>query len=220
MIGKRGSAPSASQPHAAGSAPESAGLVELFFLFSQLGLSSFGGGVSAWMHRAFVEQRAWIGENEFSAALALSRIMPGANVVNLAVIIGQRLRGAAGAAAATLGLLVGPSLLAIALAIAYRYFAGATLVQKMLEGTAAAAVGLLIAMGVASARHLLNGTARSPGGPMRSGAAVALMIAVFLLIGVFRLPMVPTVLCLAPLSIALSYFGARTSPMDKSDDRR
>src|ERR1700704_7079357 len=84
------------------------GLIELFLLFPQLGLSSFGGGVSAWMHRAFVERRGWLGETEFAAAFALARIMPGVNVVNLAVLIGQRLRGASGAAAAALGLLVGP----------------------------------------------------------------------------------------------------------------
>src|SRR3954451_23067616 len=99
--------------------PDGIGVVELFLLFSQLGLSSFGGGVSAWMHRAFVERRGWLGETEFFAALALARVMPGVNVVNLAVLIGQRLRGASGAVAAALGLLVGPSLAAIGLTIGY-----------------------------------------------------------------------------------------------------
>jgi chromate transporter len=211
------------QPSAAPSlAPRStptAGLLELFFLFSQLGLSSFGGGVSAWMHRAFVEQRGWIGETEFSAALALSRIMPGANVVNLAVVIGQRLRGAAGAAVAILGLLLGPSILVIGLAVVYDWFADIRLVQKMLEGTAAAAVGLILAMAVASARHLLRELMRSPAGALQSGAALAFMVAVFLSIGVLRLPLVPTVLCLAPFSIALTYLVTRRSVTGHSDDR-
>jgi len=48
--------------------PRNVGLIEIFLLFSQLGLSSFGGGVSAWMHRAFVERRGWLGETEFSAS--------------------------------------------------------------------------------------------------------------------------------------------------------
>src|SRR5207237_5055466 len=111
------------QPHGKARAPLGVSLIELFLLFSQLGLSSFGGGVSAWMHRAFVERRGWLGETEFSAALALARIMPGVNVVNLAVLIGQRLRGSPGAAAAALGLLVGPSLVAIGLTVAYGAFA-------------------------------------------------------------------------------------------------
>jgi chromate transporter len=196
-----------------------AGLLELFLLFSQLGLSSFGGGVSAWMHRAFVEQRGWIGENEFAAALALSRIMPGANVVNLAVVIGQRIRGAAGAIAAVLGLLTGPSILVIALAMIYDSFADVLLVQSMLEGTAAAAVGLILAMGVASSRALLDGFTRSPARVLQSAVALAFILAVFGLIGLLRLPMVPTVLCLAPLSIALTAFMARRSVMVDTDDR-
>jgi chromate transporter len=94
--------------------------------------------------------------------LALSRIMPGANVVNLAVVIGQRLRGAPGAVAAAAGLLAGPSVLVITLALAYRSLAGAALVHKALEGTAAAAVGLLIAMGIVSARQVLKETPDRP----------------------------------------------------------
>src|SRR5262245_40489787 len=73
-------------------------LTALFLLFSQLGLMSFGGGVSAWMHRTFVARRGWLSETEFSAALALARIVPGVNVINLAVLIGQRRQGRAGAA--------------------------------------------------------------------------------------------------------------------------
>jgi chromate transporter len=195
-------------------------LIELFFLFSQLGLSSFGGSVSAWMHRAFVEQRAWIGQNEFSTALAVSRIMPGANVVNLAIFIGQRLRGSPGAVAAASGLLVGPSFLIIALAIIYRQLAGTMILDKILQGTAAAAVGLLIAMAVSSGRHLISVTARSPARMIRNITAVALVIAIFLLIGVLRFPMVPTVLCLAPLSIALAYVALRKPAMEKVDARR
>jgi chromate transporter len=207
------------QTDAAASSRPSAGLLELFLLFSQLGLSSFGGGVSAWIHRAFVEQRGWIGESEFLSALGLSRIMPGANVVNLSVVIGQRLRGAPGAVAAAAGLLAGPSVLVISLALVYRSFGGMDLVSKALEGTAAAAVGLLIAMGVLSARQVLKETTQSSGGALRGGAAMVILIAVFLLVGVLRLPMVPTVLCLAPLSIAVTYFTVPAPPVDQPDDR-
>ena len=191
------------------------GLIELFLLFSQLGLSSFGGGVSAWMHRTFVEQRGWLPHTEFAAAMALSRIMPGANVVNLAVIIGQRLRGAAGACAAAAGLLVLPGLAIVAVAVAYRQFAATPTLSAALEGAAAAAVGLLLAMGIRMGRHLVGpfgGTSRR-GLPRIAGAAI--IAAVFLLVGVLRLPMVATVLCLAPLSIALVFLTrASTGPGD------
>jgi chromate transporter len=227
------------------------GLFELFVLFSRLGLSSFGGGVSAWMHRAFVERRGWLGEAEFSAALALARIMPGVNVINLAVLIGQRMRGSSGAAAAALGLLVGPSCAAIGLMIAYGALARSTVLQAVLEGAAAAAAGLLIAMGVSSAMHLGGGTRSrrriATGSPVPTGSAqaaaldrlpgwrraaarwagrwpslgaIAILLAVFVLIGLMRLPTVPIVLGAAPISIALAALSSRFPAVEKPDGGR
>lgn len=203
------------QPRGEARAPLGVSLIELFLLFSQLGLSSFGGGVSAWMHRAFVERRGWLGETEFSAALALGRIMPGANVINLAVLIGQRLRGAPGAVAAGLGLLVGPSLAVVALALVYGRFAATNVLGAVLEGAAAAAVGLLIGMGIQSGKSIV----RPRGGHQaaQSVGAIAVLAATFVCIGVLRWPTVPTVLCLAPLSIALAFFARRNSSTEKHD---
>jgi chromate transporter len=212
-----GAAPSGA-PGAQASPPQDVGLIELFLLFSQLGLSSFGGGVSAWMHRTFVEQRGWLGEKEFAAALAFGRIMPGANVVNLAVLIGQRVRGAPGAAAAAMGLLVGPSFAVIGLAIVYRHFAGAIVLRAALEGTAVAAAGLLIGMGVTSGAHTVGPDAKFRGYVYGIGAT-AIMAVVFVLIGVFGFPTVPTVLCLAPLSMALAHFAGRNLSAEKPNDR-
>ena len=148
--------------------PRRPSLLALFLLFSELGLSSFGGGVSAWIHRACVERRGWLTESEFAAALALARIMPGANVINLAIIVAQRQRGVAGALAAALGLLVGPGLVVIALAALYQRFAEADVLASMLEGTAAAAVGLILAMGLTSGMSIVSAAFKS-GGPTRHG---------------------------------------------------
>jgi chromate transporter len=181
--------------------------VELFLLFSRLGLSSFGGSVSAWTHRTFVQQQRLISETEFAAALALARILPGANIVNLAVVIGRRLRAGPGAAAAVLGLLLGPCLAVVAFALLYSRFAGAATLHALLEGVAAASVGLNIAMGLWTGYHIIRiraGTASSH--RALGGAGTVLVVAAtFVLIGVLRLPMVPTILCIAPLSIAFAY---------------
>lgn len=218
MLGHRETPASSGAP-----TPDGIGLVELFLLFSQLGLSSFGGGVSAWMHRAFVERRGWLGETEFAAAFALARIMPGVNVVNLAVLIGQRLRGAPGAVAAALGLLVGPSLAAIGLTVAYDALAGSAVLHAAIEGAAAAAAGLLIAMGLSFAPHGAGGARRGEHRPETAAAgpswfvrrwrnlgAIAVLLTVFVLIGVMRLPTVGIVLCVAPVSIALAYLAMRS----------
>jgi chromate transporter len=180
-------------------------LLELFLLFSQLALSSFGGAVSAWVHRALVERRRLINEAEFAAALGLARIIPGANVVNLAVMLGHRLRGAAGAIAAGLGLILGPSLVAIALAVVYRRWGGSPASRAVLEGAAAASVGLLIAMGLAAGAYLLGIGTQSRLWTWRNAGNTAVIGAVFILIGVLHVAMVPTVLLLTAISIGLAY---------------
>jgi chromate transporter len=180
-------------------------LLEVFLLFSQLGLSSFGGAVSAWVHRALVERRGLITEAEFAGALGLARIIPGANVVNLAVMLGYRLRGGAGATAAGLGLILGPSLVAIALMIAYGRWGGSPASRAALEGAAAASVGLLIAMGLAAGAYLLGIGTKARLWTWRNAGNAAVIAAVFILIGVLHVAMVPTVLLLTAVSIALAY---------------
>ncbi len=192
--------------------PHRPSLLALFLLFSELGLSSFGGGVSAWIHRACVEQRGWLTESEFAAALALARIMPGANVINLAIIVAQRQRGVAGAVAAALGLLIGPAFVVVGLAAVYQRFAEADVVASVLEGTAAAAVGLILAMGLTSGASIVGAALKSRGATRHGIVAIAMIGATFVLVGVLRWPMVATVLCLAPLSIASAYWAAVPRP--------
>jgi len=206
-----------SVPRADAGAPPAVGLAQLFLLFSQLGMSSFGGNVSAWMHRELVQRRHLIGETEFIAALGLCRIMPGATVVNLATVVGRQLRGAAGATAAVLGLLVGPSLLVVAFALVYRRFAEVAAFHLVLEGAASASVGLMIAMGVSIGAHVVRGGRQANRSLAAPAAALAVMAATFVLIGVARFPMVPTVLCLAPVSIGAAYLWPASRRGEASD---
>jgi chromate transporter len=83
-------------------------ITAIFLVFFRIGLLSFGGGLSGWMFREVVLLRHWLDEDEFLSGMALGQILPGANVANLTIFIGQRLRGLAGAAAGLFGLLVGP----------------------------------------------------------------------------------------------------------------
>ncbi|HXZ08323.1 MAG TPA: chromate transporter, partial [Paraburkholderia sp.] len=58
--------------------------LQLFLIFSRIGLTSFGGGLSGWFLREFVHDRHWLSEDEFLNGLALSQALPGVNVKNLA----------------------------------------------------------------------------------------------------------------------------------------
>jgi chromate transporter len=200
--------------------PFAGGFIQVFLVFSQIGLSSFGGSVAAWMHREFVERRGWLEESEFATALAVARIMPGVNIVNLAVLIGQRLKGFTGAAAAVAGLLTGPILVVIGLGVLYQRFAGILFVQNVLEGIAASTIGLLISMGIASGRRIIQHGITRCGRKIESAGAIAVLGATFVLVALLHFPTVLTVVFVAPLGIALAFFSFRASPVGEHHDRR
>jgi chromate transporter len=181
------------------SAEASVPLVSIFWVFFRIGLFSFGGGLSGWIYRDVVIVRGWMSDVDFLSGLALGQILPGANVTNLTVYIGQHLRGPAGAVCALVSLLTGPFFAVIGLAIAYDRLVGMPLVQDAMSGAAAAAVGLLLVVALKGAyqasRHL---------------APSLILITTFVAVGVLQWPLVLVVLCLAPVSVLLAWIRARS----------
>lgn len=167
-------------------------LAAIALLFARVGITSFGGGLSGWIYQEVVHRRRWLSEDEFFGGLTLSQIMPGVNVINLTLFVGQRLRGGAGTAVALLAFLLPPMVVIILLASIYDRISGIAWVHQALGGIAAAAAGLTVSMGVKAARGL-----------KRRPWLGAILAATFLSIGVLRWPMIPVVLCLAPISVWL-----------------
>jgi chromate transporter len=184
----------------------SAAPVALFWFFSKVGVLSFGGAVGPRLHKEFVEDRRWLSDAEFSADFAIARIMPGANIVNLGALIGRRLMGPGGAVAAVLGLLVGPSLVAIGLvALADHWKAGGTL-DAALQGVAASAAGLLLGMGLKTGGRMVR-MIFAEGKKAEGISELSVLVAIFLLVGLLRLPMAVVVVCFAPFSSALAFLA-------------
>jgi chromate transporter len=117
----------------------------LFLGFSSVGLSGFG-GVLPFARRMLVDERQWMSAEEFNTQLGLCQFLPGPNVVNLAVLVGKRYRGVAGAVVAPLGLLAAPFAIVLLLALLYDRYGDLPLAQSILRGIAAAGCGLLFAM--------------------------------------------------------------------------
>jgi len=176
------------------------GLARIFAAFFWLGVTSFGGNTAAWLHHRIVQRRHWVTDAQFLAGIALGRIMPGSGGVNLTVQVGQRLRGGAGAATAVVGLLSGPLVIVVAIAAAYTRGEWSPAVHGVLDGIAAAAIGLTFATGL----KLLP---RAPAGL----GPFAVALATVLCVGVLRWPMLPVVLCLAPVSIRLALVQRRNA---------
>lgn len=183
---------------AAPAGPPSLG--QIFLAFGKIGLTSFGGGLSGWMLREFVQNRRWISEADFLNGLALAQAFPGVNVVNLSLWIGFRLRGGPGALAGVLGMVIPAMLVAIAAVAAFGEVAHYQSVHLALAGAAATAIGLSLQMGVRAARRAA-----------RSAVPVAIIVATFLAIGVLRLPLLPVIAAMAPLSIGHAAWRQRRS---------
>lgn len=170
----------------------------LFWIFFQIGAMSFGGGLSAWVHREIVLKRGWMNETEFLTGLALCQVLPGVNVVNLAVHVGQRLRGVVGAAVCTVGILLAPFFIVIGLATVYDQIKHIAWLHAFFEGVAVAAVGLMVSVALRSVRGTFHGV-----------VPFAIALALILTVGVLRWPMIPIALTLGPLSVLFAWWMQR-----------
>jgi chromate transporter len=186
-------------PPAAVAAPDIASnpptLIELFLAFAKMALAGFG-GVLYWARRGIVDQHRWMTADEFNETYALCHFLPGPNIVNLSFVFGSRFRGIAGGIAAFSGLVGPPAVLAAILAALYIRFGEIDVLRRILAGVACAAIGLLIATALRMMMPLIK---------RRDIVGFALLVAVFIAIGVLRLPLAAVLLVAIPLSIAITF---------------
>ena len=176
-------------------------LAELFFAFNRLSLQGFG-GVLAVAQRELVERLRWLSREEFVEKLSLAQVLPGPNVVNLALMIGDRFFGTRGAAVALAGMLLVPSLLVLALTAAYAEYADHPVVRSALRSMGVVAAGLI----TATALKLLPTLRHNPLGPW---ACAAVTGASFAAVAWLRWPMWWVVLGLGGASLVLAWWRLR-----------
>ena len=131
-------------------------LGQIFRAFLLIGATSFGGGVVAYLRTSLVGKHRWLDDPTFVNLLAISQTLPGLNATNMAVLVGDRLRGAPGAVAAIVGICLPGALIMFAAAVVYGQHGDRPAVTAMLHGVAAAAVGLVFAIAVQLGRKALE----------------------------------------------------------------
>lgn len=154
----------------------------LFRVFNGLALQGFG-GVLPVAQRVLVEQQRWMTPAQFLETLSVSQVLPGPNVVNLSLIVGDRFFGWRGALAALAGMLAAPLVIVLTLAALYAGLADVPAVSGALRGMGAVSAGLVLAAGF----KLMPALRRNPMGIGAAGASVALTA---LAVGLWRVPMV------------------------------
>ena len=174
-------------------------LSQLFFGFLKIGLLGFG-GLAPVAHHVIVEDRAWLTEQEYASLLGLGQILPGGNIINLAVIMGDRFQSIRGSLTALAALMAMPLAILMALALLYERFAGLAMVRTAIGGSAAVAAGLVI------------GTAAKILWKLRlSWIALLFAAMAFAAVGLLQLSLVPVIVVLAPLSVGIAYLMRRRS---------
>ena len=127
-------------------------VLELFSAFLLIGATSFGGGVIAHLRSSLVVKHRWTDDETFVEMLTISQTLPGLKAVNLAMLLGDRLRGTLGAVIAVAGICLPGAALMYAVGVMYHIERDRRLVVAALEGVAPAAVGLILATTVSLGR--------------------------------------------------------------------
>ena len=164
-----------------------------------MSLAGFG-GVLVFARRGIVEQHRWMTADEFNETFALCHFLPGPNIVNLSVVFGARFRGLAGGIAAFAGLVGPPVVIVTILGVLYAHFGQVDALRRILAGVSCAAVGLLISVVFRMMMPLVK---------RRDLVALVVMIAVFVAIGLVRLPLPAVLLVAIPLSLAITIVARR-----------
>lgn len=131
-------------------------LTNLFFTFFKIGAFTFGGGwaMISIIEREIVDKHGWLERESFLDLLAVAQSLPGILAVNIAVAIGDRLRGLKGSAVAALGTIL-PSfmmILAIAVFLTPDMIKNNATLSAIFSGIRPAVVALIVAPVITSAR--------------------------------------------------------------------
>ena len=118
-------------------------LLEIALTFAAISSTAFGGGQKASI-RHQVTTKGWMDSDEFMDGLELAQVLPGPNILNLAIYCGQRTRKIPGDVAAFLGASVPPFLIVLVVGALYFKFSTNPYVHGALRGCAVGALGLTI----------------------------------------------------------------------------
>jgi chromate transporter len=165
---------------------------EIFRAFFRIGVTSFGGGLVAYLRDEIVTKKNWMTPDDFLAALEIGQTLPGLNSVNVAIIAGRRLAGARGAIAAATGLVIPGVVILVILGLLYVRFRDNRDVAAALAGIAAAAVGLLLQVTLKiGAKQFLN--------PLD----LAFVLLTFVLVGLYHVSLPVALFLIAPFAVIL-----------------
>jgi chromate transporter len=166
----------------------------IFTFYTKATLQGFG-GTFFWIRRGLTEDLKVITDAEFAEYFALAQMLPGgANLFNMALLIGHRFAGVRGAFAAGAGFVFVPFFVMVGMAYVYMRYGELPMVNKALSGMFAVVVGMMLS----------NAWKLSKAVPKRAMARIFCVIT-FIAIGLMRLPLIWVMAALAPFAVTLAW---------------
>lgn len=185
---------------------------DLFIAFTLLALQGFG-GVLAVAQRVLCDQKRWLTKQEFVEILAISQVLPGPNICNLALMIGDRFFGWRGAFAALGGMMAVPLVLVLLVTAVYGQYALHPAVAGALKGMGAVSAGMILGTALRLAPALRSNVMGVP-------ACVALAILAFTGVALLRWPLVWVLLGLGSVACIYAWMKLRPATVLSKDEQR
>ena len=171
----------------------------LFRVFFKISAVSVGGGLTMLplMSREFSEERKWITEEEMVDVVAIVQSVPGIIAVNMAILIGQRAAGLPGVFAASVGVVLPPVIVILAIAALLFQLSGNETMDHIFLGVRAAVSALILLSVIKMSRSVLKG-------PL----PIAIALIGFLLLVLFDVDAVGMIIGAAVVGLAMGALDA------------
>ena len=175
-------------------------LRKLFFSMLYISAFTFGGGfvIVTLMKRTFVDELQWLSEQEMLDMTALAQSAPGPIAVNAAILVGRKVAGYPGMAAAVLGTVIPPVAILSVISLFYRLFSENRMVAFTLRGMRSGVAAVILDVSVSLGRSALKDRRIIHG---------VIMALAFIATFFFRVNVIWIILCAALAGVALTLAG-------------
>ena len=121
-------------------------LADLAWTFLWISTVTLGGGMAMLplMDREFVERRKWLTAQEMVDIVAVMQSLPGLIAVNMAVLVGYRVKGIAGALVAAFASVLSPFLVIVVVAAGLSSLADSPALDHIFLGVRAGTAALIL----------------------------------------------------------------------------
>jgi chromate transporter len=172
-------------------------LLHVALTFAAISSTSFGGGQKASIRHQVVAQ-GWMDHDAFMDGLELAQVLPGPNILNLAIYCGQKVRGVAGAVSAFAGASVPAFFIVLIAGALYFRFSSNPYVHGALRGCAVGALGLTLGNALELSWEERGDWAR-----------ILLLVVTALAVSIYRMPLLAVMVLFGGIGIAYEFLRQR-----------